>query len=103
MAADMKKKISNTTMAKAPKMRFTTEVAPPKFILVVKYPSKKWLDTINEEEDYVSTVSSSVDRKMEQERYHKSSLYIMSMALLSLPIISVSKKWEELIQYRPLQ
>ncbi|CAN4103081.1 unnamed protein product [Withania somnifera] len=62
-------------MTKASKMRFSTEVAPSKFIPMVKGPPRKSLDTIVEEEDYVSTtVSSSLHRKMEQERYHKSSL-----------------------------
>ncbi|PHU12792.1 hypothetical protein BC332_19722 [Capsicum chinense] len=66
---------SNTTMAKAPKMRYSTEVAPSRLVSMVKGPPRKSLDTIIEEEDYLpTTVSSSVDRKMEQERYHKSSL-----------------------------
>lgn len=37
-------------MAKIQKLRFVTEVAPPKFISVIKRPLTKILDTINEEE-----------------------------------------------------
>ncbi|CAN4104382.1 unnamed protein product [Withania somnifera] len=62
-------------MAKAPKMRFSTEVAPSKFIPMLKGPPRKSLDTIIEEEDYVSTTASSfVDRRTEQQIYQKSSL-----------------------------
>ncbi|PHT76927.1 hypothetical protein T459_20449 [Capsicum annuum] len=80
MDQDLQKKLeeersSNTTMAKAPKMRYSTEVAPSRLVSMVKGPPRRSLDTIIEEEDYVpTTVSSSVDRKMEQERYHKSCL-----------------------------
>uniref|UniRef100_M1D2L6 Uncharacterized protein n=1 Tax=Solanum tuberosum TaxID=4113 RepID=M1D2L6_SOLTU len=58
-----------------PTMRFSTEVAQPKFTPVVKSPPpKRNLDTIIEEEAYVSIIVSSLDRTLEQKRYHISSL-----------------------------
>ncbi|CAN4117626.1 unnamed protein product [Withania somnifera] len=58
-------------MAKTIKLRFSTEVAPQKFISHVpkSCPISKKLDTINEEEAYVSVISSSLDRKLERDRY----------------------------------
>lgn len=51
-------------------MRFSTEIAPQKFISLPKpCPISKKLDTINEEEAYVSVISSSLDRKLERDRY----------------------------------
>ncbi|PIN02972.1 hypothetical protein CDL12_24508 [Handroanthus impetiginosus] len=46
-------------MAKIPKVRFTTEVAPPKFISVAKRPLIKLLETIDEDKAYASALSSS--------------------------------------------
>lgn len=57
------------TMAKISIVRFSTEVAPQKFIPMPKCSLTKKLDTINEEEAYVSTISSSLDRKLERDRY----------------------------------
>lgn len=57
-------------MAKVLEMRFSTEVAPQKFIPIPKCSPAKKLDSINEEEAYVSTISSSLDRKLERDRYH---------------------------------
>nr|GMC70311.1 hypothetical protein CDL12_24508 [Ipomoea batatas] len=56
-------------MAKIQRMRFSTEVAPAKFLSRAKRPQLKMLDTINEEEAYVSTISSSLDRSFDQEKY----------------------------------
>ncbi|KAG8364819.1 hypothetical protein BUALT_Bualt18G0038300 [Buddleja alternifolia] len=59
-------------MATITKLRFTTEVAPPKFISVTKRPLVKMLDTIYEEKAYSSTLSSSYSNKgLNGERYHR--------------------------------
>ncbi|OIS97257.1 hypothetical protein A4A49_41882 [Nicotiana attenuata] len=49
-------------MANARIARFVTEVAPPKFVNVMRHRASKMLDTINEEEREVGT-SESLSRK----------------------------------------
>lgn len=46
-------------MAKIPKIRFSTEVAPPRFISITRRPLFKIMDTIYEEKAYASILSSS--------------------------------------------
>ncbi|KAL7216542.1 hypothetical protein ACSBR1_028481 [Camellia fascicularis] len=65
------------TMAKEPKARFVTEVAPPKLISVTKRPLTKMLDTIDEEErDFCTNVSlsSTFGRSLRRETYREVSL-----------------------------
>ncbi|GMP66313.1 hypothetical protein CsSME_00026719 [Camellia sinensis var. sinensis] len=64
-------------MAKEPKARFVTEVAPPKLISVTKRPLTKMLDTIDEEErDFCTDVSlsSTFRRSLRRETYREVSL-----------------------------
>lgn len=53
-------------MVKIQKLRFVTEVAPPKFLSLIKRPLIKILETINEEEAYVSSLSSSFVKPKDQ-------------------------------------
>ncbi|KAL3636949.1 hypothetical protein CASFOL_019248 [Castilleja foliolosa] len=59
-------------MAKIHKLRFITEVAPPRFITITKRPLIKTLDTIDEEKAYASTFSSLSNKTMDRsESYHR--------------------------------
>ncbi|KAL0353888.1 UNVERIFIED_CONTAM: hypothetical protein Sangu_0970100 [Sesamum angustifolium] len=59
-------------MAKIPTLRFTTEVAPPKFISVVKPPLIRILDTIDEDKAYASAASLSFNKLVvDRERYRR--------------------------------
>ena len=51
-------------MAKIPKLRFTTEVAPAKFISITRRPLIKIMDTIDEDKTYASSKNDvNVDRR----------------------------------------
>ncbi|PIN14411.1 hypothetical protein CDL12_12962 [Handroanthus impetiginosus] len=58
-------------MAKFPKLRFATEVAPPRFISVTKRPLVKMLETIDEEKAYASALSPASNKVHDQERHHR--------------------------------
>ncbi|KAL1563804.1 hypothetical protein AAHA92_06228 [Salvia divinorum] len=58
-------------MAKIPKLRFTTEVAPPKFISIARRPLIKIMDTIDEDKTYGYGCASSSknDANIDHQRY----------------------------------
>lgn len=58
-------------MAQIQKMRFATEVAPPRIISVAKHPLVKILDTIDEDKAYASVLSSSLKDLLDPERFRR--------------------------------
>lgn len=57
--------VTSYSMAKILKLRFTTEVAPPKFISITRRPLIKTMDTIDEDKAYASLKNdvNNVDRQ----------------------------------------